>query len=567
MSEEMHNGQQGLPDPMTTAGQTVSEEPAGPTFAAGEATAGAGPAAWAVEAPVEQILVEESATAHEEEQQQAEKVAAEVETQPGEPAAEVPADEETEEPAAMHVEERQEAEVSADGASQVEEEQVVPAPMIRLKEFNIQKKDEAGEDSDPIYIFDDKKGIGLLCVFDGLGGAGARLYENSKTHVTHTAAWVASRTLREVVNALFLMCLRESDPIAEFLNRFDEKYIKEQMRGLTADWRVYLKPGEEPPQGLRFNSLTSEFPTTVAGCLFKADGDACTVEATTFWVGDSRVYLFNPDGMYFLTTDDADAPNGDPFAPENMDLKMAQTVCLDKPFKVNVEKPLRLHFSADRPLLLMAATDGCFGYFTNPILFEQMVRTTIVAETPEQWGLQLREGIMSNGFHDDISMAAVVIGTDVMAVASRALNARLGRDDIFGDFCAWRSEYEQELQRRRDETDGLMAQRKEMLEKINLAKENGKQRGELQQALDELNRQIDELQKKKEAMERQLGAMAGQGLSVEEMSQSKSRLDDEWKQKKAELDEYEYGSKRSNSKYYRKYREMMPKLAADEHQQ
>ena len=175
--------------------------------------------------------------------------------------------------------------------------------------------------------------------------------------------------------------------------------------------------------------------------------------------------------------------------------------------------------------------------------------------------------VLSNGFHDDISMAAVVIGTDVMAVASRALNARLGRDDIFGDFCAWRSEYEQELQRRRDETDGLMAQRKEMLEKINLAKENGKQRGELQQALDELNRQIDELQKKKEAMERQLGAMAGQGLSVEEMSQSKSRLDDEWKQKKAELDEYEYGSKRSNSKYYRKYREMMPKLAADEHQQ
>jgi hypothetical protein len=70
----------------------------------------------------------------------------------------------------------------------------VAGPLVSFG-FNLEKIAGQGEDSDPIVRHG--RGLGLVAVFDGMGGAGGTVYETPDG--PHTGAYLASRLARDVV--------------------------------------------------------------------------------------------------------------------------------------------------------------------------------------------------------------------------------------------------------------------------------------------------------------------------------------------------------------------------------
>jgi hypothetical protein len=73
--------------------------------------------------------------------------------------------------------------------------------------FNLAKATGQGEDADPILR--EAHGLGLVGVFDGMGGAGGTNYATSEG--SRTGAYLASRAAREVADARMLDLLQGSD--------------------------------------------------------------------------------------------------------------------------------------------------------------------------------------------------------------------------------------------------------------------------------------------------------------------------------------------------------------------
>src|SRR5215210_5228222 len=74
-----------------------------------------------------------------------------------------------------------------------------PGPTISFA-FNLGKIPDQGEDSDPILR--DGPDLGLVGVFDGMGGAGGTVYETPDG--PRTGAYLASRLARDVVERCML---------------------------------------------------------------------------------------------------------------------------------------------------------------------------------------------------------------------------------------------------------------------------------------------------------------------------------------------------------------------------
>ena len=70
--------------------------------------------------------------------------------------------------------------------------------------FNLAKIPDHGEDSDPIVR--DGRDLGLVGVFDGMGGAGGTVYETADG--PRTGAYLASRVARDVVEPRMLRAAR-----------------------------------------------------------------------------------------------------------------------------------------------------------------------------------------------------------------------------------------------------------------------------------------------------------------------------------------------------------------------
>jgi len=69
--------------------------------------------------------------------------------------------------------------------------------------FNLEKIPGQGEDSDPIVR--DGRELGLVAVFDGMGGAGGTVYETPDG--PRTGAYIASRVARDVAEERMLALL------------------------------------------------------------------------------------------------------------------------------------------------------------------------------------------------------------------------------------------------------------------------------------------------------------------------------------------------------------------------
>jgi hypothetical protein len=85
-------------------------------------------------------------------------------------------------------------------------------------------------------------------------------------------------------------------------------------------------------------------------------------------------------------------------------------------------KKMTLHvgtFNVKKPFVVLAATDGCFGYFTTPMEFEGvLLQSLIVAKNPEQWESYMQR-LMGKYAGDDYTMVLAAYGFDSFADLQR----------------------------------------------------------------------------------------------------------------------------------------------------
>jgi hypothetical protein len=269
-------------------------------------------------------------------------------------------------------------------------------PMLSFG-FNLGKVPGQGEDSDPIVR--DGRELGLVAVFDGMGGAGGTVYETPDG--PRTGAYLASRVARDVVEERMFALLDpewnlDGPAAARDLRRSVKRALADTLAGLNA-----------PASGLR-SRLLRALPTTMAlmalQCREPRQGRWA---GHVFWSGDSRVYVFDPaTGAHQLTRDDL-RDRGDALVNLRQDSVVSNALSADTDFVVHHHQ-----VELTAPFLAVAATDGCFGYVRTPIHFEHLVLASLRDSTESgSWSRLLQQRIAAIA-GDDAAMGVLGVGAD-----------------------------------------------------------------------------------------------------------------------------------------------------------
>ena len=263
--------------------------------------------------------------------------------------------------------------------------------------FNLGKIPDQGEDSDPIVRAG--RELGLVAVFDGMGGAGGTVYETPGG--PRTGAYIASRVARDVVERRMLELM---DP--EW-NLDGPSTAADLDRSVRAALVARLAELKAPKSGLR-SKLLRALPTTMAlVALQRREPSGDVWAAHVLWSGDSRAYVLEPaTGVHQLSTDDI-RDEGDAMANLREDSVVSNAMSADTDFVVH-HRMVELR----APFVVIAATDGCFGYVRSPMHFERMLLTTLRdSPSTDEWSRVLQEQITAvTG--DDAAMATLGIGAD-----------------------------------------------------------------------------------------------------------------------------------------------------------
>jgi hypothetical protein len=263
--------------------------------------------------------------------------------------------------------------------------------------FNLQKVPGQGEDSDPIVR--DGRELGLVAVFDGMGGAGGTLYETPDG--PRTGAYLASRVARDVAEQRMLALL---DPEWNLDGRAAARDLQRSIRAALTDT---LEALDAPTSGLR-SRLLRALPTTMAlMALQRREPRQGRWAGHVFWSGDSRIYVFDPaTGAHQLSRDDL-RDRGDALTNLRQDSVVSNAMSADTDFVVHHHQ---VELSA--PFVAVAATDGCFGYVRTPIHFEHLVLSALRDSTDtSSWSRLLQQRITAvTG--DDAALAVLGVGAD-----------------------------------------------------------------------------------------------------------------------------------------------------------
>ena len=263
--------------------------------------------------------------------------------------------------------------------------------------FNLEKIAGHGEDSDPLLHAG--ADLAIVAVFDGMGGAGGTVYQTPDG--PFTGAYLASRTVRDVVGRRLRELLDTGLPldgpaVADDLRRFVEGALVARLADLNA-----------PRSALR-SKLIRALPTTMALAVAqRQQPDGPTWTCDVWWAGDSRIYVVEPEsGAAQLTVDDI-RDHGDAMANLHADSVLDNAISADIPFTVH-HRQSRL----TAPFLLIAATDGCFGYLPTPMHFEHLILDSLgSAPGTAAWSATVQAHI-SGVTGDDAAMALYGAGAD-----------------------------------------------------------------------------------------------------------------------------------------------------------
>lgn len=214
----------------------------------------------------------------------------------------------------------------------------------------------------------------LLAVFDGCGGLGAQRH---KCYSDHTEAYMASRFCAGAFYAAF-----------QHLFPLDSqcRSVAEDFFALSSDRCAEALRKYRPDDGAKarvLGTMVKTLPTTAASALVLRKEGQYAVHS--IWAGDSRVYLLTPRGLAQLTIDDTTVADPMDNLYEDGILKNI----------LHAERTPSLHHTettVDGPFLVLAATDGCFNYFSTPMEFEWTILSALFhSGNAAEWEQTIRE--------------------------------------------------------------------------------------------------------------------------------------------------------------------------------
>jgi serine/threonine protein phosphatase PrpC len=256
-----------------------------------------------------------------------------------------------------------------------------------------------GEDADPILRVGPD--LGLLGVFDGMGGAGGRVYDTPDGR--HTGAYIAARFARNVVERLMLELIKPE------WNLDGPATAAELHRVLASSLAARLAELKAPETALR-SKLVKALPTTMTlAVLQRTDPAASSYACHLFWAGDSRAYIVDPDaGVMQLTTDDLRS-GGDAMRNLTDDSVMSNCISADTEFHINHHQ-----VELQPPFLLLCATDGCFAYVRSPMHFEHLLLSALHGARDVPAWQQALEASVTTITGDDAALALLGLGADLV---------------------------------------------------------------------------------------------------------------------------------------------------------
>lgn len=245
-----------------------------------------------------------------------------------------------------------------------------------------------GEDAEPFITHHLRTGQGLIAVFDGSGGAGSAPVWQAPDGRTQTGAWVGSRVARLATDCWF------HDVVTS-----EELNTAEQLH----EYLDYFHTSAPQRRSKIVGRMRRQLPTTLAAVRYQLREDD-TLEAHALWAGDSRAYLLLPDsGLHVITRDHTE--ESDALALLRSDPPMTNSICADRDFTIDANS-----MSLPFPAVLLAATDGFFGYVHTPADFEYVLLHTLMrAQNADDWAGLIRDSVQSYTA-DDASLALVALG-------------------------------------------------------------------------------------------------------------------------------------------------------------
>lgn len=290
-----------------------------------------------------------------------------------------------------------------------------------------EKKEGRGEDSDPILFICDNSI--LIGVFDGMGGAGGTECISDYSHdgIDMTKAYVGSRIVKDAIetsvckNPKILLEPDLSDHLADIIKtRYAEEKEKYPLKSKG---------------GLR-STLIKEYPTTLAISCITKQLDEFIIDS--YWAGDSRNYLWTSNGFFQISIDDLKG-NMDPMQNLYEDAPMSNCIQADVPFRINHK---RILLQSNHKLVVISATDGCFGYYPSPMDFEKALIDSLKSSNTID---EFKE-ILTNAFAlvtaDDFSFSIAAIGFKNF----NELKSTLGHPrKLVKDYFSYRNHFEKEV--------------------------------------------------------------------------------------------------------------------------
>lgn len=246
-----------------------------------------------------------------------------------------------------------------------------------------------GEDAPPLLVY--KETGCAVGVFDGMGGSGAAICK-SVYGDNRTKAYVSSRIAKDAVcdylnTHLSVDDISEKDIKETILNR-----LKKQQESYPPEIKSTLR-----------SKLVRDYPTTMALVTLLDKGEFWQINS--YWAGDSHCYLWTKDGFFQISRDDLEEDN-DPMENLHNDSPISNCICTDRDFTIHHN---HIELSKE-PVIILCATDGCFGYFPTPMHFEHMLKNCLRKSRDEKdWQERINQCIQKvTG--DDTSLSLIGVG-------------------------------------------------------------------------------------------------------------------------------------------------------------
>ncbi len=280
-----------------------------------------------------------------------------------------------------------------------------------------EKSPGKGEDAPP--LLDGTATHAYLGVFDGLGGSGEEMYATATG--PHTGAYFAARAAA----ASALSFLRQHDGEDLHLRELAPDLALRLKQDLTKEYDRLTEAAAANVEGQAsrlISKMQRRLPTTFAiAAVERRTPPGRGTKVQCLWAGDSRIYILRPEfGLQQLTRDHL-VYEKDAFDNIYEDSPLANVVCLNQEIRLEYNAAL-----VESPAIVLAATDGCFGYLASPMHFEELLLESLEqSRSLPEWEDSLGHRIR-NTAGDDATLALFALGGSPLRGLKRAFQARLG---------------------------------------------------------------------------------------------------------------------------------------------